>query len=137
MGLSTEERDTVVRLQMEKADRFLRQADKMFAEEEWDLAINRYYYACFHAVQGLFVYNGLTSRRHKGMIMQFGQHFVKTGIISSDLGSFLSRMERLRELGDYNCNYNITKVELEEFVEPAHQLVTLIGKLIAESLPSQ
>ena len=130
MGLSTEERDTVVRLQMEKAYRFLRQADKMFDEEEWDLAANRYYYACFHAVQGLFVHHGLESRRHKGMITQFGLHFVKTGIISKELGAFLSRMEQLRELGDYNCTFNITKVELEEFVEPAHQLVMLIEKLL-------
>lgn len=133
MELSEQERNTVVGLQMEKADRFLRQADKMFADEEWDMSANRYYYACFHAVQGLFVHNGLTSRRHSGMITQFGLHFVKTGIIGNDLGSFLSRMERLRELGDYNCSYTVTKVEVEEFVEPAHRLVEVIRQLVAET----
>lgn len=119
---------------MEKAERFLKQADKMFAEEEWDMAANRYYYACFHAVQGLFVHSGLISRRHKGMITQFGLHFIKTGIISKELGGFLSRMEQLRELGDYNCTFSVTKVELDEMVEPAHQLIAVIQELICKEV---
>ena len=67
------------------------------------------------------------------MITQFGLHFVKTGIIGHDLGSFLSRMERLRELGDYNCNYDIAQAEVEEMVEPAHRLVEVIRQLIVDA----
>lgn len=72
MGLNDEERKTMVGLEMEKADRFLKQADMMCNMEQWDMAANRYYYACFHAVQALFVHNGLASRRHKGMLTRWG-----------------------------------------------------------------
>lgn len=51
MGLNDEERKTIVKLEMEKADRFLKQAGMMCDLEQWDIAANRYYYACFHAVQ--------------------------------------------------------------------------------------
>ena len=130
MSLNDEERKTMVGLEMEKADRFLKQADMMCNMEQWDMAANRYYYACFHAVQALFVHNGLASRRHKGMLTQLGLHFVKPGIIDDRLGAFLTRMEQLREKGDYNCLFDVTKDELLTFVEPAHELIDKITQLI-------
>ena len=132
MGLNNEERRTMVGLEIEKADRFLKQAGIMCDMEQWDIAANRYYYACFHAVQALFVHNGLASRRHKGMLTQLGLHFVKPGIVEDRLGAFLTRMEQLREKGDYNCLFEVTKDELLTFVEPAKELVDKIKLLISE-----
>ena len=132
MGLNDEERKTMVGLELEKANRFLKQASMMCEIEQWDIAANRYYYACFHAVQALFIYNGLASRRHSGMLTQFGLHFIKTGVIEDRLGAFLTRMEQLREKGDYNCLFDVTKEELLTFVEPAHELVEKISQLISD-----
>ena len=95
MSLSNEDRKAIVGLELEKADRFLNQAEMARSWQQWDLAANRYYYACFHAVQALFIHNRLASKRHSGMISLFGLHFVKTGIIDDRLGGFLTRMEQL------------------------------------------
>ena len=73
----------------------------------------------------------LSSRRHSGMLTQFGLHFIKTGIIEDRLGAFLTRMEQLREKGDYNCLFEVTKDELQTFVEPAHELVAKIRILLS------
>lgn len=97
MSLNDEERKTLVELQMQKANRFLEQAEMVRGLQQWDLAANRYYYACFHAVQALFIHHGLASKRHSGMLSQFGLHFIKTGVIEDRLGGFLTRMEQLRE----------------------------------------
>jgi len=132
MGLNDEERKTMVGLEMEKAHRFLKQAGMMCELEQWDIAANRYYYACFHAVQALFIHNGLSSRRHSGMLTQLGLHFVKTGIIEDRLGAFLTRMEQLREKGDYNCLFEVTKEELLSFVAPTNELIDKISSLIQE-----
>ena len=131
MALNDEERRIMVGLEIEKADRFLNQAGMMKDMEQWDMSANRYYYACFHAVQALFIHNGLSSRRHKGMLTQFGLHFVKTGIIEDRYGAFLTRMEQLREKGDYNCLFEVTKDELLTIVESAKELVEKIKQLIA------
>ena len=88
MGLNDEERKTMVGLEIEKADRSLKQAGMMCDMEQWDMAANRSYYACFHAVQALFIHNGLSTRRHSGMLTQLGLHFIKTGIIEDRLGAF-------------------------------------------------
>ena len=130
MSLNDEDRKTMVTLQMEKANRFLNQAEMVRDMQQWDLAANRYYYACFHAVQALFIYNRLASKTHSGMLRQFGLHFIKTGIIEDRLGAFLTRMEQLREKGDYNCVFSINEEELCTIVEPAHELVKVIAKLV-------
>lgn len=77
MSLNDEDRKTMVSLELEKAERFLQQAEMVRELQQWDLAANRYYYACFHAVQALFIHNGLASRRHSGMLSQFGLHFTR------------------------------------------------------------
>ena len=130
MSLSDIDRKTIVSLQMEKANHFLRQADMMCDQQQWDIAANRYYYACFHAIQALFIHNGLASRRHSGMITQFGLYFIKTGIIEDRLGAFLHRMEQLREKGDYNYQFSVEEEELLTFISPAHELISVIQNLI-------
>ena len=98
--------------------------------QQWDIAANRYYYACFHAVQGLFICFDLSSKRHSGMLKQFGLHFVKPGIISDTLGAFLTRMEQLREKGDYNCLFSIDEDDVETIIQPAHELIETIKEII-------
>lgn len=74
-------RTILVKQQQEKAMRFLAQADEMYNLHYWDLAANRYYYACFHAVQALFIMDSISGHTHSGMLTQFSLHYVKTGII--------------------------------------------------------
>ena len=130
MSLTDEERRTLIGLQLERADKFMAQAEDMCRLQHWDIAANRYYYACFHAVQGLFIANGLNTRTHDGMLTCFGLHFVKTGIIDTKLGSFLTRMEQLRQKGDYNCLYVVSQEEVETMAGPAELLVSRIKELV-------
>lgn len=130
MSLNDEERKTMVGLQLEKANRFMEQAEMVRGLQQWDLSANRYYYACFHAVQALFIHKGLASKTHTGMLRQFGLHFIKTGIIEDRLGGFLTRMEQLREKSDYNCLFSISEEELCTIIEPAHELLKVINDLI-------
>ena len=64
------------------------------------------------------------------MLSQFGLHFIKTGIIEDRLGAFLTRMEQLREKGDYNCIFSVNEEELCTIVEPAKEMIKVITDLI-------
>ena len=132
MKLKEEDRNTIVKLQMEKAHLFLQQANEMYKQQYWDIASNRYYYACYHAVQALLIKKGLNSHTHDGLITSFGLHFVKTGKIDRKLGAFLSRIEQLRKKGDYNCFYSISEEEIASMIEPAKELIMKIGELAEE-----
>ena len=97
--------------------------------EYWDLAANRFYYACFHAVQGLFISKGISAHTHAGMIQQFSLHFVKTRMVDMHYGSFLARMMQLRQKADYNCAYDISEEEVKETATLAHEFIEVIGNL--------
>ena len=51
MGLTNDERSSLVELRLEKAKRFIAEAEQMLSMELWDLAANRFYYSCFHAAR--------------------------------------------------------------------------------------
>ena len=120
----------LVSLQTEKAKRFLTQADEMTNLKHWDLAANRYYYACFHAVQALFIAKGVNAHTHAGINTQFSLHFVKSGVVDISYGSFLARMFQLRQKADYNCAYEVSESEVQEIVELTHNFVKTIISLI-------
>ncbi len=130
MSLSEQEKETLTALHIEKAELFLSQADEMCALKHWDLAVNRYYYACFHALHALFVVNGLSAHTHDGLITIFGKEFVQTGKVPRQYGRYLARMEQLRKLADYNCTTSVTEEEVNELSQPAHGLLSVVKDLI-------
>lgn len=129
--MTEESRIEMVRLQLERADRFLNQADRMLEEQCYDMAANRYYYACFHAIQGLFIHDGLTSHTHKGLHQVLGLNYVKEGKFDVRLSGFLRTMEQLREKADYNCAYDVTEDEILEMKEPSHEIIETVKQMIA------
>ena len=59
--MKEEDRKSMITLHRDKAHHMLEQADLMMTMGQWDLAVNRYYYACFHCLQALFVSKGLSA----------------------------------------------------------------------------
>ena len=104
-------KDTLISLQVEKAKRFLTQADEMVELKHWDLAANRYYYACFHAVQALFIAKGVNAHTHAGINTQF-------------------RMFQLRQKADYNCAYEISENDILEIIGLSHDFIKAILNLV-------
>lgn len=127
--MEQEQRVLLVNLQAEKAKRFLAQADEMVGLKHWDLSANRYYYACFHAVQALFVSKNVNAHTHAGISAQFSLHFVKTGVVDVVYGSFLARMFQLRQKADYNCAYEISEEEVREIIGLSHDFVNVVLSL--------
>lgn len=128
--MTPEEKKLLIDRQVEKAHHFIRQSEEMMTLGRSDLAVNRYYYACFHIVQALFLQNGISVRTHSGMISQFSQHFVKTGIVSLEDGSLLARLFQLRQKADYNCAYDISIEEAKSLDEPVHRFVEKIAGIV-------
>ena len=128
--MKEEDRQSMIIHHREKAHHILEQADLMMTMEQWDLAVNRYYYACFHIVQALFVSNGLSAHTHSGSSTVLGQHFVKTGFVDFSYGRFFATMVQLRQKADYNSVANITEGEARDIVEKARDFVSKIESLI-------
>lgn len=131
--MTEEERKILVDQQLSKAHRFLAQADEVYDLGYWDMAANRYYYACFHAVQGLFIHKGISAHKHAGMVSQFSLHFVKLELVGKTYGSFLARMMQLRQKADYNCAYDITEKDVHEIVNLSRDFICKVESLITHN----
>ena len=55
---------------------------------------------------------------------------MKNGIVDNELGAFMSRMEQLREKGDYNCYYSVTEEEIKTIIDPTKKLIHRIEELL-------
>ncbi len=125
-----EDKQLLVERQVAKSLHFLNQADEMMQLFHFDMAINRFYYACFHIVHALFIQRGISGHTHSGVIMQFSKNFVKTNIVSMETGSLLARLFQLRQKADYNCAYDVFDEEVQTLAKPVHDFVNLVVTII-------
>ena len=128
MGLTEEERRIIVQLEIEKAQSIMAQIESLKVLRYWDNIANRLYYAIFHAVSALLINDGHSVNTHKGVVVLFGQHYIRTGIFDMADGKLYSQLQTMREKGDYNCTYQTSEDEVLPLIEPAHILINKIIK---------
>src|SRR5438093_11452902 len=76
-------------------------ADALIEGKRWNGALNRLYYAAFYAARALLATQSLDSSRHSGVIALFQEHFVKTGMVSTDVARALPRAFEKQQTSDY------------------------------------
>ncbi len=133
MSLSDEERNLVVRKELERAHETFEEIEVMRQAAKWNGAANRIYYSVFHAVNALLINDGLQSVRHKGSHALFSQHYIKTGKLPIDFGRFYNNLQTLREKSDYNCFYDVEEQDVIDGMEKAISFIDAIEKLINKS----
>lgn len=62
---------------LKKARRYMKSAETLRLEADYDSAISRLYYAMFYCAEALLLTRGLRFSSHKAVISAFAQHFVK------------------------------------------------------------
>ena len=130
MGLSEQERQIIVRREMEKATSTFDDMEFCANQGRWEAAANRLYYALFHAVSALLINDGLNVKSHRGVMAMFGQHYVRTNIFTKKEGSLLSDLVIMRDNADYNCFFEADEEKLQPYIEPTRQFIASIKKYI-------
>jgi uncharacterized protein (UPF0332 family) len=97
----TDETRTLVAYRLQRAREALDEATLLFERDHINTFVNRVYYACFYSVTALLLTRDLASAKHSGVRSLFHQHFVKTGIISIELGQLFDRLFDNRQKSDY------------------------------------
>ena len=91
----------IIKGYLEKAERKLEVAEKLFNSSDYEDSVSRAYYAVFHATQALLLTEGEKAETHKGVVTLFSLLFVKTGKFRRDLLKYLANLKDERENGDY------------------------------------
>ena len=133
MSLKEEDRKVIVALELEKAEKIWQQLAIQLQAGLWDMAANRLYYSLFHAVSALLIHDSHEVSTHRGAVHKFSLFYVKTDIFTREEGRLYSRLQQLREDGDYNCSIDVEQEEVEEKIEPTRHLIDKIKLYITES----
>jgi len=130
MTLSSDERQAIVIFRLQKAEAALREAEGNLEMQYWAVVANRLYYAAYYTVSALLVYNGFEAQTHGGIIRLFGLHFISKGIISKESGRLYSRLFELRQTGDYDDIYILSKEDVDHLIEPTRNLINEVRELM-------
>ena len=130
MGLSDEDRKSVVDYQLEKAKRTLAEIPILLENKFWRNATNRLYYACFYAATALLINDGHETHTHNGVQTLLGLHFVNKGIISAEQGRLFRTLFERRLKGDYDA-LDIKEEDIKPLFEPAKEFIAEIENLLS------
>ena len=96
-------------------------------------ATARAYYVVFHASRALLFSIGLDVGSHRGVVSLLGEHFVKPGRLSPELGRLVSRMQRDREDADYAPGAVFTENEAKRAIDDAERYLHACRTLIRDA----
>lgn len=118
---------------IERARKYLKSARMLLDEQDYESSVSRMYYAMFYATEAVLLTKELAFSSHKGVISAFGEHFVKTDIFPRDMGRELNRAFEMRQLGDYEYTFVISREEAEEVLEKGIEFVEKIARYLSEN----
>ena len=118
--------DVIPKLELEKARNALDEAKILFASEKYYGAANRSYYAAFHAMSALLIYDGFSRKKHSGVISKFRELYIKTGVFDEAMSEQIASLFKLRTNCDYDTFYIVAKSDVEEQVKNAEVIITSI-----------
>lgn len=130
MSLNESERNTLVALYIDKAERIMHEAEIAMDAESWGMASNRLYYALFHAVTALFVFDEIAVGTHRGVKAKFGQYYVMTKKFTSDDAKTIAHLETLRDKADYNIMFIAEAKDVLPHVENVKTLIKTIENYV-------
>ena len=121
MFMGPEDQPSVVRELLTKVRRDLALAHLALQQDYYDGAVSRAYYAMFNAAQAAILSRGITKSRHLGVVSAFGFHFVRTGLVPSQLHQAFEAAYEKRLAADYSPE-PVSQQEAEDVLKEARTL---------------
>lgn len=106
---------------MERAKEDLNTAKINLETGMYKAAINRSYYAIFHAIRAVNVLDEFDASKHSSVIAHFNQYHVHTGDFKRDSYKIIDSAYRIREKCDYSDFFIVSKSDAEGQLDKAKQ----------------
>ena len=110
-------------MRMARAESALADASTLVDRGSCYGAINRCYYAMFHAASALAIRDNCVFHKHRAVISWFSREYVKTGRFSRDLGKSFREAFDLRCDADYSDVATFTAAEVAAVLDRARRFV--------------
>lgn len=113
---------------IQRARRYMKSAEILLEDKDYESTVSRTYYAMFYATQAVLLTKNLSFSSHKGVISAFGEYFVKTGTFPKEMGRELNRAFEKRQIGDYEYTFVVSNEEAKQMLERGKEFVDRIAR---------
>lgn len=120
------------KVRLETANDCLKDAKVLLNSDSFKSSANRSYYAVFHAMRAVLVFDEFDSKKHSGIIAEFRRRYIKTGILSAEISKIIDIQFSVRTHCDYDDFYIISKKEAAEQLAEAEKMVEEIQRYLTE-----
>jgi uncharacterized protein (UPF0332 family) len=128
----TKEERALIEYRMERARETLDEAKIMFDAGRINAYVNRLYYACFYAVSAMLLTRNFSTSKHGYLRSLMHREFVKTGLISRDMGDHFDMLFDNRLKGDYADFIRFKAEDVAGWLEQTQEFVRHIEGLISK-----
>jgi uncharacterized protein (UPF0332 family) len=108
---------------IKRAAKYLKTAESLLEEGDYESSVSRTYYAMFYCAQAALLTISLSFSSHAGVISAFGEHFVKTGIFPKKMSKELNRAFEKRQISDYSHTFIISEQESSQMLANGKEFV--------------
>jgi len=115
---------------MAQAREALEGAELLAQRALWTSCVNRLYYACFYAFTAVLADRGVRTTKHTEVRSALNRDFVRTGVVSKELGSFYNRLFRRRHEGDYTDFVRFDGAQVRPWVKTAREFIDSVEALM-------
>ncbi|MBQ6022543.1 MAG: HEPN domain-containing protein, partial [Clostridia bacterium] len=114
------------RMQLRRAGELLKETAILIDFGAYNSAVNRAYYAAFHAMKAVEALDNFDAKRHIGVIQYFRQNYIKTGIFEKELSVITEQLQTARGDSDYNISVSFSQQDAKMYYAYAKKIVGAI-----------
>jgi len=130
----TGEERSIITYRMQRAYETIEEAKTMLAADHINAYVNRLYYACFYAVSALLLTRNVSTSKHGYLRSLMHKDFVKTGLMSNQMGAHFDKLFNSRQKGDYADFIVFKGDQVAPWLVPTQEFVSAIETLISNLL---
>ena len=116
---------------IERAREDLEAAHLLYNAGNYRIANNRAYYAIFHAMRAVLVFDDFDSSKHSGVIAEFRRRYIKEGIFPIEISKMIGSAFTIRNASDYDDMFIASKSETEEQINNAEYVYRILSEYIS------
>ena len=121
-------------LQLNRAKETLTYVPAYINAGDYNGAINRAYYAAFHAIKAIEILDNFDSKKHSGVIAYFRQQYIKTGELDVSLSKIIETLQVRREDSDYNMTVKFNSEDAYDSLNKATTFVAAVEDFLNQIL---
>lgn len=132
LKLQYEDKVSLSKLRLETSKECLKDSLVLINSESYKASANRSYYAVFHAMRAVLVFDEFDSKKHSGIISEFRKRYVKTNVFDVEISKIIDIQFSTRSHSDYDDFYIISKEEATNGFYEAEKMVSEVEKYLTQ-----